>query len=173
MVAQTLYLYVWPTYMSKFFIMSTESDKNISDWSHVCTDYKNGIDFFMRLAKWPKIAVKNYQNLIFKVNFQHQKSSKSFYFFSLNNINVIAHFCLFLILCSIKIERPLFLKLLKFLAFFFDSYFWPFNKSHEKLMPFLWSWLQSEMFWSNSFVTMKNLHERSKNHTLCLGHFFP
>jgi len=31
----------------------------------------------------------------------------------------------------IKIDRLLFLKFLKFLAFF-DSYFWPFNKSEEK-----------------------------------------
>ena len=31
----------------KFFIMSTEFDKNISDWSHFCTDHKNGNDFFM------------------------------------------------------------------------------------------------------------------------------
>ena len=43
---------------SKFFIMSTEFDKNISDWSHYCTDHKNGNDFFMSLVKWPKIAVK-------------------------------------------------------------------------------------------------------------------
>ena len=39
---------------------------------------KNGFDFFMRLVKWPKIAVKKCQNLIFKVNFQCQKSSESF-----------------------------------------------------------------------------------------------
>jgi hypothetical protein len=35
--------------------MSTEFDKNISD-------YKNDIDFFLRLAKWPKITVKKSQN---------------------------------------------------------------------------------------------------------------
>ena len=34
--------------------------------------------FFMRLVKWPKIDVKKCQNLIFKVDFHHQKSSKSF-----------------------------------------------------------------------------------------------
>ena len=38
--------------------MSTEFDKNISDWSQDGTDYKNGIGIFMRLVKWPKIAVK-------------------------------------------------------------------------------------------------------------------
>ena len=38
--------------------MSTEFDKNISDRSHDCTDQKNGIGFFMRLVKWPKITVK-------------------------------------------------------------------------------------------------------------------
>ena len=37
------------------------------------------------------------------------------------------------ILCSIKIERHLFLKFLKNLALF-DSYFWPFNKTHEKII---------------------------------------
>ena len=34
--------------------------------------------FFMRLVKWPKIDIKKCQNLIFRVNFQHQKSFKSF-----------------------------------------------------------------------------------------------
>ena len=63
---------------SKFFIMSTEFDKNISDWKYDCTDHKNRFDFFMRLVKWPKIAVKKCQNLIFKVNFQRQKSFESF-----------------------------------------------------------------------------------------------
>ena len=42
---------------SKFFIMSMEFDKNISDRRHDCTDYKNELDF-LRLVKWPKIAVK-------------------------------------------------------------------------------------------------------------------
>ena len=50
---------------------------------------------------------------------------------SLENINLGAHFLFLSILCSMKIEWLLFLKFLKFLAFF-DSYFWPFNKSHEK-----------------------------------------
>ena len=52
-----------------------------------------------------------------------------------------------LILCSIKIERLLFLKFLKILAFF-DSYSWPFNKSEGKIkvisvisviMPSIWN----------------------------------
>ena len=47
--------------LGKFFIMSTEFNKNISDWRHYCTDYKNDLDFFLRLAKWPKIAVKKSQ----------------------------------------------------------------------------------------------------------------
>ena len=62
----------------KFFIMSTEFDKNISDWRYDCSDRKNGFEFFMRHVKWPKIAVKKCLNLIFKVNFQRQKSSESF-----------------------------------------------------------------------------------------------
>ena len=40
--------------ISKFFTMSMEFDKNIFD----CTDPKNGIEFFMRLVKWPKMIVK-------------------------------------------------------------------------------------------------------------------
>ena len=48
---------------SKFFIMSTEFYKNISDWSLDPTDHKNGNDFFMGLIKWPKIAVKKSQTL--------------------------------------------------------------------------------------------------------------
>ena len=58
--------------------MSTEFDKNISDGNYDCTDHKNGFDFFMRLVKWPKIALKMCQNLTFKVNFQRQKSSEAF-----------------------------------------------------------------------------------------------
>ena len=68
----------------------------------------------MRLVKWPKIDVKKCQNLIL-------------------NINLGATFLFLSILCSIKIERLLFLKFLKKLAFF-DSYFWPFNKTHEKII---------------------------------------
>ena len=57
--------------MSKFFMMSMEFDKNISDRRHDCTDYKNDLDFILRLVKWPKIAVKKGQ--IFQ-KFQEQKS---------------------------------------------------------------------------------------------------
>ena len=35
----------------KFFIMSTEFDKNISDWRHDYTDYKNDFDVFFRLVQ--------------------------------------------------------------------------------------------------------------------------
>ena len=67
----------------------------------------------------------------FKVDFQCQKSSESFWKTnSLEDITLEAHFFLSF-LCTMKIEWLLFLKFLKFLAFF-DSYFWPFNKSHEK-----------------------------------------
>ena len=51
----------------------------------------------------------------------------------MKNINLGATFLFLSILCSIKIERLLFLKFLKILAFF-DSYFWPFNKTHEKII---------------------------------------
>ena len=58
-------------YRIKFFIMSTEFFKNISDSRHYCTDHKNGNDFFMSLVKWSKIAVKKSQ--MFQ-KFQEQKS---------------------------------------------------------------------------------------------------
>ena len=64
-------------HIGKFFIMSTEFDKKhfrLMVWLHWSQKW---IQFFMRLFKWPKIAIKKYQNLIFKVNFQHQKSSES------------------------------------------------------------------------------------------------
>ena len=40
----------------------------------------------------------------------------------------------------------------------FEGYFWPFNKSHEKIKSiFVISAIQSEMFLSNSVDMMKNL----------------
>ena len=80
----------------------------------------------MRLVKWPKIGVKKCQTLFFKVNFQHLNLSKKNF---PENINLGATFLFLSILCSIKMEQLLFLKFLKNLAFF-DSYFWPFNKTH-------------------------------------------
>ena len=95
---------------------------------------------------------KNSRQKVPKSDFQSQFSmskiiriliKKKFY----KNINLGAHFLFLLILCSIKIERLLFLKFLKILAFF-DSYFWPFNKSEEKIkvifvisviMPSIWN----------------------------------
>jgi hypothetical protein len=80
---------------------------------------------------------KNSRQKVPKSDFQSQFStSKIIQIFlkkiSLKNINLRAYFLFLLILCSIKIERLLFLKFLKILAFF-DSYFWPFNKSEEKI----------------------------------------
>ena len=34
------------THQGRFFIMSTEFDKNISDWRNDCADHKNGFDFY-------------------------------------------------------------------------------------------------------------------------------
>ena len=48
--------------------MSTEFDENISDSSHDCTDHKNGIDFLVRLDKWPKIAAKKCQMFAYVLN---------------------------------------------------------------------------------------------------------
>ena len=91
---------------------------------------------------------KNSCQKVPKSDFQTQFSrSKIILKKSLKNINLGAHFLFLLILCSIKIERLLFLKFLKILAFF-DSYFWPFNKSEEKIkvifvisviMPPIWN----------------------------------
>ena len=76
-----------------------------------------------------------------------------------------AHFLFLLILCSIKIERLLFLKFLKNLAFF-DSYFWPFIKSEEKIkIIFVISAIMSSIW--NVFIKfhdmMKNLQKLPKH----------
>ena len=118
------------SYESKFFIMSKEFTKNISDWRCDCTDYKNGFDFFLTLVKWPKLAVKK---------------SQIFWCYTKER------FKQFLTL-KIDFENQI-------LAFF-DGYFWPFNKSHEKIKSiFVISalYLQSEMYLSNSVAMMKNL----------------
>ena len=52
---------------------------------------------------------------------------------SLMNINLGATFLFLSVLCSIKIEQLLFLKFLKKMAFF-DNYFWPFNKTRERII---------------------------------------
>ena len=80
---------------------------------------------------------KNSCQKVPKSDFQSQFSTSKIIrillkIFLLNNINLGAYFLFLLILCSIKIERLLFLKFLKILALF-DSYFWPFNKSKEKI----------------------------------------
>ena len=66
--------------------------KNISDWSHYCTDHNNGNDFFMSLVKWPKIAVKkdnflrNFRNkscsilMLHKVDKNKKVAPKSIFF---------------------------------------------------------------------------------------------
>ena len=91
------------SYESKFFIMSKEFTKNISDWRCDCTDYKNGFDFFLTLFKWPKLAVKK---------------SQIFWCYTKER------FKQFLTL-KIDFENQI-------LAFF-EVYFGPFNKSHEKI----------------------------------------
>jgi hypothetical protein len=83
----------------------------------------------MRLVKWPKIDVKNCQN-----RFSTSKILRIFLKKELLiNNNLGATFLFLSILCSIKIERLMFLKFLNNLAFF-DSYFWPSNKTHEKII---------------------------------------
>ena len=81
---------------------------------------------------------KNRRQKVPKSDFQSRFSTSKILWiflkkFLLKNINLGATFLFLSILCSIKIERFLFLKFLKILAFF-DSYFWPFNKTHEKII---------------------------------------
>ena len=110
-----------------------------------------------------KVPKSDFSKSIFNVKNPSKLSEKKKF---LKNINLEATFLFLSILCSIKIKWLLFLKFLKNLAFF-DRYLWPFNKTHEFFLPFLWSvqsWLQSEMFISNSVDMMKNLHEeRTEN----------
>ena len=80
---------------------------------------------------------KNSRQKVPKFDFQGQFSTSQMIRiflkkFLLKIINLWAHFLFLLILCSTKIELLLTLKFLKNLAFF-DSYFWPFNKSEEKI----------------------------------------
>ena len=92
----------------------------------------------------PKIKVRKPQKQVILFNGKFFIMSMEF---DKNISDLGAHFLFFLILCSFKIERLLFLKFLKNLAFF-DSYFWPFNKSEEKIkvifvisaiMPPIWN----------------------------------
>ena len=84
----------------------------------------------------------------------------------MKNINLGAHFLFLLMFCSIKIERLLFLKFLKNLAFL-TAIFGHLTSLRKKLNPFLQSvqsYLQSEMFLSNSVDTMKNLQQSCQTH---------
>ena len=86
----------------------------------------------------------------------------------LTNINLGAHFLFLLILCSVKIERFLFLEFLKNLAFL-TAIFGHLTSLRKKSNPFLQSvqsYLQSERFLSNSVDMMKNLQQ------LCCRHRF-
>ena len=79
----------------------------------------------------------------------------------LKNINLGATYLFLSILCSIKIEQLLFLKFKKKLAFF-DSYFWLFTKSHEKIntifvisaiMASIWN-VFIKFFWHDEKLTL-------------------
>ena len=58
--------------------MSKEFDKNISDWRHDCTSYKNDLDFFLRLVKWSKKAkiFRNFRNKSRSILMLHKISKK-------------------------------------------------------------------------------------------------
>ena len=140
--------------------MSTEFDKNISDWRHDCTGYKNDLDCFFRLVKWPKIAVKKSQ--IFR-NFRNKSRS----ILMLHKISKNKKCAPKLILFNEKIfwndsddfwwwKLTLKIRFWHFLTAIFGHLTSLMNKSNA----FLWSvqsYLQSEMFLSNSVVLMKYL----------------
>ena len=119
----------------KFFIMSTEFDKNISNRRY---DYKNDLDFFLRLFKWPKIAVK-------KANFFRNFSNKSHSILMLHKIDKNKKVAPKLIIFN----GNFFWNLRKILDIenwlwksdfgTFWSLFLAINKSHKKSIPFLWS----------------------------------
>ena len=93
------------------------------------------------IFSWDLLMTKTRRQKVPKSDFQSWFSmSKTLQIFlkknSVKNINLGATFLFLSILSSIKIERLLLLKFLKMLAFF-DSYFWPFNKTHEKIIAIL------------------------------------
>ena len=113
--------------------MSMEFDKNISDWRHDWTDYKNDLDFFLRLVKWQKIAVKK------ETNFSEILGTKVVQFWCYTKL-VKKKCAPKLIFFNEKknLERCGWFLTLKIdfenqILALFDSNFWPFNKSPEKI----------------------------------------
>ena len=109
--------------------MSTEFYKNISNWRYDCTDNKNDLDFFLRLVKWPKIAVKK------KPNFSEVLGTKVVQFWcytkSIMTKNVPLNWYFSMKFFLERFEWFLMLKIAfenQILALF-DGYFWP----HEKI----------------------------------------
>ena len=87
----------------------------------------------MILVKWPKIDVKKWQNLIFKVHFNvknplNLSKKKSRWKISINE----QLFCFYQFSLASTINNFCFYFFFKFT--FFDSYFGPFNKTHEKII---------------------------------------
>ena len=71
----------------------------------------------MRLVKWPKIEVKKCQNLIFM-----PYPCNQFYANIKSDIRI-----------DISIKQTTWIAHENQILAFFDVYFWPFNKSHEKI----------------------------------------
>ena len=87
----------------------------------------------MRLVTWPKIDVKKWQNLIFKVHFNvknplNLSKKKSRWKISIKE----QLFCFYQFCLASTINNFCFYFFFKFT--FFDSYFGPFNKTHEKII---------------------------------------
>jgi len=106
--------------------MSTEFDKDISDLSPDCTNNKTRIDFYFRLVKWPKLAInnvfRNIRNKSFSTIQSYKKNGNNKKFApKLTFLNLKIH--IQLIFFTLKVD----------ILALFDSYFWPFSKSHVKI----------------------------------------
>jgi len=85
-----------------------------------CTNNKTRIDFYFRLVKWPKLAINNVFRNIRNKSFSRIQSNKK----NGNNkkfLNLKIH--IQLIFFTLKVD----------ILALFDSYFWPFSKSHVKI----------------------------------------
>ena len=138
----------------KVFIMWTEFYKNISDWIHDYTDHKNGIDFFMRLVKWPRIAVKP--------NFLEILETKIVQFWYYTKLIKTKNMLLHWYYSTKKVRKIRMIVDVENRVWKSDFGILDHLTSlMKKSRTFLWSvqtWLQSEMFLSNSVDMMKDLH---------------
>ena len=138
--------------------MSTEFDKYISDY----TDYKNDLDFFFRLVKRPKIAVKkakifrNFRNksrsilMLHKISKNKKCAPRLIFFYKIFFYKDSDDFWHWKLTLKIRFWH------------FLTAIFGHLTSLMKKSIPYSWSvqsWLQSEMFLSNSVDPMKYLSQ--------------